>query len=549
MSYELTRGVAISITAQGDGVSDSFPDLDVLRSPLFTVSPAPAPLSLAQLLTRLLGGPEVDDFPALAAEQWSYWWRFLVRCAAKALHELEWSVADGQAAGAEALEQELSRTLRELVPDGGWRLYQPDPSRPGFLQVPTADGRVPGAEGSAYALKPISSLTGAIGSKNHERKAEAVRAMDPEQVVYALVEYQTAAIYGGSGNYGSQLQGSASGAGSGTPFMGARLAGSHHVSFRHDTQVLLERWSDTVRLGLAGQVWALWAEPWSGARDAGLASTELDPAFIPLARAVRLETPENGSFATVWFRSTQGKRVNDHTDGGALGDPFTPLVREPKLKVRGTLEKGYDYTEVVQLLFGGDKFVGPSPSVAALVDLEQLEAPDLAVWFEGVAYEQGKTVGFHRREVRLPAVGGVAWLSHPDPVRAAHALLLQRVSEVKSALRGAARIVLSGEPRPRPNDAKKVEPPAALLEARVDQVYLDHLFRAAAQYEAEGPEARPIGPSSSGCPRPPWPSSARPSERCPATPISGSTARSAPKPSCVAAFGSSKAKRRTTPTP
>lgn len=464
--------------------------IDVLRSPLFTVAPADGPLSLAELLARLLCGPEVDGFPQLAPEQRSYWWRFLVRCAGKALHECGWSVEEAAGLGADALAGAIAETLAGLVPEGGWLLYQPDPARPGFQQVPTPDGQPPSKEGNRYELRPISLLTGALGTKNHERKADAVRQLTAEQVVFALVEYETAVVYGGSGNYGSQLMGSASGAGSGTPFMGARIGGSNHRTFRHDVQVVLDRWLEVVEQGVAGAVWALWAEPWQGGKGDELPSTQLDPAFIPLARMVRLAEPQDGMFTGVWFRPTQAKRVLDHSGGGVLGDPFTPLVREPKLKVRGVLDKGYDYSEVVQLLFGIDKFVGPSPSVAALVQLGEVERGDLSVLFEGVAYEQGKTVGFHRREVPLPAMGGISWLSRPEPVRAAHAVLQKRVSAAKTALRGAARIVLSGEPKPQPNDAGKVEPPAALLEARVDQAYFDFLFGAARQYEAEGPAAR-----------------------------------------------------------
>lgn len=462
--------------------------IDVLATPLFTVAPDHCQLTLAGLLARLLQGPEVESFAQLAPEQRSYWWRFLVRCAAKALHELGWSVA--RATTAPGLDTALREALAAHVPAGGWRLHQPDPAQPGFLQCPTPDGLAPDAPRARYELRGISLLTGALGKKNHERKADAVRSLSPEQAVYALIEYQTAAIYGGQGNYGSQLQGSASGAGSGTPFMGARLANSNCQTFQHDVQLVLDRWPQAAQL-LAGAVWALWGSKWSGEKGSGGTPLDLEPAFIPLARLVRLGRPSQDRFSDVWFRPTSDKRIADETGGSCFGDPFTPLVRDPKLKIRGTLEKGYDYAEVVQLLFGGgDKGASPSPSVQALVALGQSERTDLSVLFEGTAYEQGKTAGFHRREVPLPAQGGISWLSQPAPLRRVHALLLKLVGEAKSALRGAARIVLSGDPRPRPHDARKVEAPAALLEARIDQVYLDFLFGATAQLEAEGDTAR-----------------------------------------------------------
>jgi hypothetical protein len=428
-------------------------------------------VTVPALLARLLTGPEIHDFPNLAAEQHGYFWRFAVRCAAKALHDLGFTV--DEAAGHPDLADAITRALAAATPEGAWELYQPDPHRPGFLQSPIPGGKL--AEGN-YSAHSLRLLTSALGIKNHERKFEIGRELDAERTIFALVEYQIGAIFGGSGNYASQLMGSAVGAGSGTPFMGARIGGSNGETFRHDVAVMLRGW-DRIREtnGLEGNVWALWAEPWDG--TGSLPSRRLDPAFIPTARLVRLGAPEDGVFRTVWFRPTKRARVEDLTGGGNLGDPFTPLVPDPNKagirKVRGTLGKGYDYTEVVRLLFGED--AERSPSVEALRESDDGTRPDLAVLFQGVAYEQGKTGGFHRREVLLPP-SALPLFDDPDPVRTAHAEMLGMVRDAKSALRGAARIFLNGEPRPRDGDAGRVDLPALALEARVDPIYLAHLF-------------------------------------------------------------------------
>ncbi len=332
-------------------------------------------------------------------------------------------------------------------------------------------------------------LTSTIGIKNHERKYNVSRSLTFEQAVYALIEYQFGAIFGGRGNYQSQIMGSRAGAGSGTPFMGARIGDSNRLSFRHDVGVLLQRWTEVAQ-DLKGGVWALWAEPWDGKRQ--IASEALDPAFIPAARMIRLGAPESGMINAVWFRPSDTGRVRDHTDGGALGDPFTPLVPDPKTgnaKVRGTLRKGYDYTEIVRLLFGSTEQGGsPSPSVLALANRGELHLPDLRVIFDGTAYEQGKTGGYHHREVLLPTSGGqdvIPWLTNQDPVRKAHTAMLARVRDAKSALRGAGRILLAGSPRPREGDVAKVEKAAAELEKRVDSAYLEHLFSAAHHVDEE----------------------------------------------------------------
>jgi hypothetical protein len=452
---------------------------DVLADLLFTVAPGGERLPLPGLLARLLAGGEVEAFPRVTPEQQGQWWRFLVRCAAKALREIGASVASAQRQQPGELEERIGDLLRSLAPDGAWALYQPDPARPGFLQTPTPDGKSPG-KGNNYGERSVSLLTSAIGSKQHERKSDVARELTVEEVVYALVEYQLSAIFGGRGNYESQLMGSRSGAGSGTPFMGARIGDSNGQTFRHDVQVLLDRWPETAH-ELAGGVWALWAESWDGKGQ--LASERLDPAFIPLARMVRLDPPADGLFRTLQFRPTDTGRVRDHTNGGRLGDLFTPLVPDPKtgeLKVRGTLGTGYPYAEVVRLLGGDSTREGhPSPSVRALAVTGDDARADLRVVFEGTAYEQGKTGGFHRREVLLPP-NGADILADPAPLRVAHAQMMQHVADTKKALRGAARIVLSGSPRPREGDATKIDAPAALLDQRVDTAYLEHLWRAAA---------------------------------------------------------------------
>jgi len=445
-------------------------------------------LSLPQLMARLLLG-NADDvvFSRVRAEQRSHWWRFLVRSGAHVLHELE--VEPGNVIGAaDDLEAAIRRVLLEST--GGeepWFLYHDDPRRPAFLQPPTPDGEAPEL---SYKENSLSFLTTALGSKNFERKIDVLRELDPEQTVYALVEFQGGAIFGGRGNYGSQLMGSGSGKGSGTPFMGVRLPGGDCETYRHDVGVLLSRWEETrTALQLKGHVWALWTVPWDG--ETSLPARELTPAFIPLARMVRLGPPNaNGRFETVFFKPSKAYRVQDHTDGGQLGDPFTPLVQtsDGRWKVRGAVvvdpeRPAYDYREVAS--FFVDKERQFSPVVDALVETSLGHADRVTLILEAVAFDQGKTLGFHRRTLPLPLLPVRMALETPDPLRKAHTFMQERVSEAQRALRGAVRITLYGEPKARKGDDAEVNKVSAILNRRVDAHYMAELFKGAEE-QAEG---------------------------------------------------------------
>lgn len=455
---------------------------NVLATPMFTVRDGAGTVRIAlpALLARLFTPSSVRGLPRLTAEQHGPVWRFLVRCGAEALHALG-RVLPAVDAAPQRMADDIARTLAERA--GGasaWELYQPDIGRAAFLQPPVPGGGR--ADDAGYRPATVARLSLAVGGKNHERKADADRALDDESLVFALITFQSGAIYT-KGNYAAPLMGSASGKGSGMPYVGGRLRGALDATFRHDVAVLLDGW-DTVRRerGLRGTVWALWAEPWDG--ELSLPSERLDPAFIPCARLVRVGAPNpDGSWSSVWYRSTKQARVRDATDGSGLGDPFLPLVPNPKRpgdhKARGTMSTGYRYDEVFRLLF--DDASRPSPSIAGLLNARPPEGARLR--FEGMAFDQGKTLGFHQRDVLVPA-GNYFDFDAPDHVRALHTQFLQVAKNAQSALRAAARILLLGTPKPDRHAAAKTDAGAQALQHVVDAAYIDHLLAAARRARA-----------------------------------------------------------------
>lgn len=440
-------------------------------------------MSLLSIISSLFTDENVRGFPRLAAEQRSYWYRVLVRVGGKALRVLGMAPGEVEALAPDELEARLRAALSSVTRLDDWLLYQHDCSKPAFLQPPTPSGKDP--EACNYRAEDCSILTQTLGGKGHERKVGVTRTLDAESLVFALIEYHSSVPFGGRGNYESQLMGSRSGAGSGTPFMGVSIAGSLAKTFRHDASVLLNSWSETARY-LQGDHWALWTESWDGSDQ--IPSTSLDPAFIPFARLVRLGEPKDGVFDTVWFHTSEGSRVNDLTNGGRLGDPFTPLVPDPKaghLKVRGTLKKGYDYIEVAKLLFEFDD-AKSSPSVASIT-MSRANLDDVSVVFEGTAYEQGKTGGFHRRSIRLPrGPGAFRRLFGRESVTAAvHHKMLELTQQAKKTLRSALSLLLTHEYLASDSARAKIDERLYVLDTLIDAHYMDFLFDAALAEDAE----------------------------------------------------------------
>lgn len=450
----------------------------LLSEQIFTIEAETGPTrcTLPDLLSWLLQEQfQTLNFLHLTAVQRGHWWRFLVRTAAHVHH------ARGHGAATTLAPDDIRSVLEESTGgEDAWFLVNPDYRRPAFLQPPTPGGIEPE---SSFKAELISYLSSALGSKNHERKVDATPALIPEQVAYSLIELQGGAIYGGRGNYPTQFTGSRSGKGSGTPFMGVVLPTGWGPTFRHDVGVLLDRWNDLVETtGLRGPIWALWAEPWDGATP--LPAHKLTPAFIPLARMIRLAEPApDGTFRKVYHLAAKGNRVEDHTGGGNLGDPFLPLIRQgDRWKIRGVIahdpaRPAYDYRETVSF-FTHPEERRPSPTVREFLNSEPKlgEAPALLV-LEGLAFEQGKTLGFHQRIVPIFR-SDIGILGSPEPLRAAHEFMGNAVKEANSALRGALRILLHGKPRRREGDEGPLNKAGAPLMHRVEEHYVGMLFEA-----------------------------------------------------------------------
>lgn len=429
---------------------------NLLDDPLFDVSASGGltRLTLPELIIALRD-ERVTALRGVGAIQRQFVWRLLVRCAVRA-------------AGTEPLAALTVASLRDRLaattPDlECWSLHRDDGGA-AFLQVPLG---APTPAAAGYKHEDLSRLTIIPGGKNHEFKRGVAARLSPSDALNALLEYQFGSVFT-KGNYASQIMGSSTGKGSGSPLMapwwpslGASFVSHVHSSLAHAT------FARDV-LGLRGDVWALWTLPWAGAAD-GMPASRLAPNFLPLARRVRLAAPSaDGMFDRLWFASSTGPRIADHTAGSGLGDAFTPFVaRETQTKVRGVMGAGFDYREVARLLL--DAAIDPrgQSSFAVKYAARTSKAESLPVLMEGVAFDQGKTMGFHQRVIELPR------LSVLDP--APHALLLDAMltdaKSAESALAAAGRTWMSGSARPKKGDRGRVDRCRSFLTERIDRLF------------------------------------------------------------------------------
>jgi hypothetical protein len=463
-------------TVQADQIAGP----SVLKTPLFGIEggDGTSRLSLPALLAHLVAGNGAARLPAVGVEDRPFWWRFLTRTGAHALHQAILDIPRARSIAEEELTALLQEQLDRSAPATAWLLHHSDLGQPAFLQ----------ASGMSHDLEPqgLAELSPLVGSKEHDRKTSRLRRLDPEAAVYALVSLQLGAPWGGPGHFPGPF---ASGGYCGSPFMGALLPGDLQETFRHDLSVLLNRWASIQQeSGLRGQTWAVWALPWDGEKDSAVPARSLSPAFVPVARRVRLLPPGQGGYTRLLFQPSKGPRIDDHTGGGFLGDPFTPFVPDgERWKVHRVTRQGYNSREVVRLLFGAGEPAIRSASVEALTRLPS-SVPDVAVVFESYAVTQGGTEGYHRRVVPLPA-GARRLLETPKPVREVFQAMEDMTRKARGILWAAAGLYLTGalnaEERAAKPEEAALKRSAVRFDAAVEAIRVERLLAFAQRNDLE----------------------------------------------------------------
>jgi CRISPR system Cascade subunit CasA len=404
-----------------------------------------AKTTLPGLLARLASG-ELADFPRLRTHQLDPWCMFLTQLAAIALHGAGQS--DPRISEDQWRHLLLARTSGTHEP---WSLTIADLSKPAFFQPSVPEGKID----SWKTCESPDDIDVLATAKGHDVKAGLMHGDEPEAWVYALCTLQTMQGYPGRGyNRVARMNG---GYGN-RPRVGLAADQSLTSRFLRDVVVLLESWPVLLRRGYGDDGVALvWTEAWDGRTS--LAMHELAPHFIEVCWRVRCRA--DGVDLSCLYTTTQARRCLPEIESGDVGDPWIPVERATQ-KALTVGPNGLDYRLLARLLFEGD-FEPAKAQEARAVDGDP-------VFFmaSALARGQGKTEGLHERmlvlagEVRrkLGELDGRAVLGRRASARVASAATMRN----KVLYPALKQLALGGRPMPDH------------LDARVDDVFFDHLF-------------------------------------------------------------------------
>ena len=452
---------------------------NVIEEPIMRVeltSGARKRLTLPQVFAALVAD-RVETWPALRPHQAPAWHAFLVQIAAMGLEALGRTEPPGDD---EAGWSEVLRALTSDWPaDEPWCLVTP-PRCPALLQAPVPETAIRKYEKEFKnrVLAP-DALDMLATAKNHDLKAERMRHAAPEDWLFALVSLQTQEGVMGRGNYGIARMNS--GYGNRSYFSFRPAEASVGTAFRRDlvavacTQNALWNAAQTRGLGTDEAITLLWTVPWDGQESMPL--SRLHPLFVEICRRVRIGRREENLFARI--ANSDHSRVDAKHLHGDLADPWTPVERSESPKALSITAEGLSYRRMNELLFGSIRRSWRLPLLARSRGREGASA--LQIVGTGIARGQGKTDGFHRRVVDIPAKA-VSLMESRDESTAARAQeRVRQAGEVQGKCLRAALIVLvqKGPAEPewkKPTNASLTKPWIDRFDTQVDRVFFPELW-------------------------------------------------------------------------
>lgn len=430
----------------------------------------------------LMMADKVVDFPRLQPHQVPAWHVFLVQLIVMAkMSENETSLRKGEN-WAQLLRSMTNPWLNsDWQIDAAWCLIS-DSEEPAFLQAPQPEGLAK----FKNVLHTPDALDFLITSKNHEIKSSKMSQAEAEDWIFALVSLQTQEGVMGAGKYGIARM---NGGYSSRCYMfsmqeGARY-GAHLV---RDVNVLLankdglKELAETIGFAKHDKVPLAWLLPWSK-EDTSLELSRLHPLFIEVCRRIRL-VRKNGKLV-VREDGSKSSRVNASALNGNLGDPWVPveILAEETPKALSITADGFSYKKVGEILFGSTQRNYKIPLLGKATADERQQPSQIV--FAGLSRGMGKTEGFHKRVILVPADTAQRLFAKDVALAAIAQSRIRLVSDVsRRCLRPALLFLVqkgvSKIDEKKPTNDSLVGPLLRRFDHAVDQVFFPMLWQAAA---------------------------------------------------------------------
>ncbi|WP_018234386.1 type I-E CRISPR-associated protein Cse1/CasA [Thioalkalivibrio thiocyanodenitrificans] len=461
---------------------------DLLTDPLIGVliDDEPRSASLPEVLALLSEG-RIDGYTGLRAHQSDSWHVFLVQLAAAILARhptdtLPVDVSYWRDGLLELAEGQAS----------AWHLLEEDVTKPAFLQHPWSSWK---DEAEAYGVKfddqgrvksikikahTPDQLDVVLTSRNHDVKACRVSDADVEAWLFALLMHQTTNGYLGKG-YGVVRMYTGTG---NRPIVSWTSDRHPARRFQEEAMLVRDMRKDLLmRYGYRDDGHVLtWVKPWGRSEHQYEDALQgLDPCFIEACRTVRLR-PNTAGGVVALNAPRKGRQIGPKSmEEGDVGDPWIPLNLQKEKPVALNVSKsGFTPKLVTNLLF---------EQGFELTALQKARAGGTAGWLiaSALARGQGKTEGFHRLELPVPAKVKAALFSREGASareRGAKCAqdLLADAKNAAGALRTALFILAEGGPGQADFQKKAikswVDASASAFEQSWPQHYYPALWRA-----------------------------------------------------------------------
>jgi len=294
--------------------------------------------------------------------------------------------------------------------------------KPAFMQIPAPDAGL-------WRKRETSpdDIDVLISTKNHEMKQGVIDPTEIEQWVFALISAQTSIGFTGPKCYGIFRMNGGLGSRSCYGIKPKGGIGSHimrDINVLLDSRATIVKDYDFAEQGLA----LLWIEPWDG--KAQVASRNLDPYFIEIARRLRLIRLDDGTISCL--RETSDNTRVVPAIRGMTGDPWTPIVTRDKdgAKSLTIAENPFGYERIVRQLFGSEGLDLP-----VAMEVRPDDGDDLQIILRGLVRGQGKTAGYHERLIPISRKTGIGIRQRfTDPVAKIATERVQDAGEVSKKL-------------------------------------------------------------------------------------------------------------------